>query len=866
MLDGVKLKPVYKSTHENVGETFYTPCLSVADEYNRVAAYFDAKSLAHYAKGLAGLYSHGGTFRLIMSEKISEEDFESISKVYEQNENLAVKRLKDIDFCNLAEKDLMHLSNLYFLLSANLVKIKMAFVKNGIFHDKFGLVKDTSGNIVYFRGSNNETEASIERNYESFEVTRSWDCGEFESAKIMSARKTFDDIWNNKEVGLQVYDISEVIKRKLVRFDMGELLRDIEIDYSGSLLLDFDMNNLVCWNFTSDLDLDTSEYFYKTMLRRYVDANDGKRIQFKPDFSYVDIGKIIKIFRRIEGKYEVELNLSKDLEDYLARKDLEIHKRYNLGIDIKNREEYFSDKYFSFKDVVDSNTARELREQQMWGAFHIVSMRKSANFSVPGTGKTSIVYGAYSYLSDSSVDKVEKIIMIGPKNSFMSWKDEFYENFREMKELKCLDIHETCSTKTDREYKLRFESGNYNLILINYESLPGLTSVLKEIIDNKCMLVFDEVHKIKAVDGVWANAALELSDKALYSVVLTGTPIPNSYQDIYNILQLLYKDEYSSFFNFDLRMLKSPSEDEVQMINDKIFPFYCRTTKTQLQIPGPDPDAILSGNMTEDEMELFKLLYEKYSYNVLVLYIRLIQASTNPGLLFETLESGDIERIIGNLDDYDMDNRTLSKKVNKNSKIARLIKSIGRTSKYKLGIEKVVELVAEDKQVVVWAMFTKTINLISKDLKDNGVNVRIIDGSVPLETREERVKQFNNSEFQVIVTNPNTMAESVSLHKACHDAIYFEYSFNLTHMLQSRDRINRLGLPQDQYTRYYYLMLESNHYRYNTIDRKIYERLKEKETVMLEAIEGNSLRRMQFNDMEDIHALLDKDMGIGNEE
>ncbi|WP_221857262.1 hypothetical protein, partial [Staphylococcus epidermidis] len=48
------------------------------------------------------------------------------------------------------------------------------------------------------------------------------------------------------------------------------------------------------------------------------------------------------------------------------------------------------------------------------------------------------------------------------------------------------------------------------------------------------------------------------------------------------------------------------------------------------------------------------------------------------------------------------------------------------------------------------------------------------------------------------------LAESVSLYKTCHDAIYYEYSYNLVHLLQIKDRINRLGLKPDDYTQYYY--------------------------------------------------------------
>ena len=71
-----------------------------------------------------------------------------------------------------------------------------------------------------------------------------------------------------------------------------------------------------------------------------------------------------------------------------------------------------------------------------------------------------------------------------------------------------------------------------------------------------------------------------------------------------------------------------------------------------------------------------------------------------------------------------------------------------------------------------------------------------------------------------------------------HDAIYLEYSFNLTHMLQSRDRIHRLGLKEDQVTNYFYFMLEGQNGRRSTIDQKIYYRLLSKRDIMYEAIES----------------------------
>lgn len=92
-----------------------------------------------------------------------------------------------------------------------------------------------------------------------------------------------------------------------------------------------------------------------------------------------------------------------------------------------------------------------------------------------------------------------------------------------------------------------------------------------------------------------------------------------------------------------------------------------------------------------------------------------------------------------------------------------------------------------------------------------------------------------------MVSNPNTLGESISLHQTVHDAVYFEYNFNLTFMLQSRDRINRLGLPANQYTRYYYLMTKGDVAHMGFIDSTVYKKLKDKEKVMIDAIDGQLL-------------------------
>lgn len=128
------------------------------------------------------------------------------------------------------------------------------------------------------------------------------------------------------------------------------------------------------------------------------------------------------------------------------------------------------------------------------------------------------------------------------------------------------------------------------------------------------------------------------------------------------------------------------------------------------------------------------------------------------------------------------------------------------TPKFEKGIELIEKLVRQGKKVLVWDLFVGRMDKINKRLLKSGINSILVYGKTPKEDRIDLINSFRNGSSKVLISNPNTLGESISLHQTVHDTIYFEYNFNLTFMLQSRGRIHRLGLNNNQYTRYYYLM------------------------------------------------------------
>lgn len=626
------------------------------------------------------------------------------------------------------------------------------------------------------------------------------------------------------------------------------------MDYDFTLQLED--NNLVLIS-SSSLSNFLNNKVYKLKLKKYVSSGktEENKLFFKKEIGYIKYKKIIEIMKRYSLQNNINFSISEEIEKYIDEREMYIKERSRLGLGIKRQSEEILEKYKKYKAIIDEQMVRKLREKQAWDSFFMFTMKKSANFSVPGSGKTSSVYGVFSFLSSQGL--VDKIVMIGPKNSFISWKDEFYNCFNDKRDLKLFNIQDYSSTRSKKNALLYEAAHKKNLLLFNYESLDSILEELKSIIDDKTLLVFDEVHKVKNPNGKRAKNSLEISYNAKYTIALTGTPIPNSYLDIKNLLNILYHEEYNDFFGFKDVQLQNPSEYDIENINKKIQPFFCRTTKKQLEVPEANPDIIIPCKVSDKENQIFNILLLKYAKNRLALIIRLLQLESNPKMLLKAISEN--QEDFSDILDTTLDPGFIDY-IDYSQDIIDLINSIDRTKKFNFCIQQVEQLNSEGKSVIVWCIFVDSIRQLAFQLEKKRISVGVIYGSTSEEERRDILNKFKEKEIDVLITNPHTLAESVSLHSVCHDAIYYEYSYNLVHLLQSKDRIHRLGLKEGQYTQYYFLhsiFLTRDGFEYS-LDQKIYQRLLEKERIMLEAIDKDILESL--GSIEDDIEIIFKDL------
>jgi len=591
---------------------------------------------------------------------------------------------------------------------------------------------------------------------------------------------------------------------------------------------------------SDDADRLTRSAKFKIRIRRYVASqsveNGMNIIYFRADTTIHDMNKIIKVLNGILPSLVVD----EEVLQYIEQRSYFIDKRYRVGNEIKKQSDTVQQEFNAFKTIVDQNMTRPLTEVQLWNAFYMSVMKFVSNFSVPGSGKTATVLGTYAHYKEK--EKADKIVMIGPKNAFGSWIDEYKICFGVTDNDFYLNIHDSAlSTSDKRRYALQFESGNKELILVNYESLQSLQTALEEIIDAKTLLVFDEVHKIKNPQGQRAAVSKAVSEGAGSVIALTGTPIPNSYVDIYNVLNILYKEDYKDFFGFSINELKNAQQVEIERINEKIKPFFCRISKEDLLVPPANEDIIFDHEVSDLENQLFKIIYQTYKTSLFALLVRIYQLESNPKLLLSNIDFSDIAAVIDDESDYSED--VVIQDYSED--IVDLVNQVSITTKTKATIDLIKRLTSENKKVIVWCIFISSIKELEELCEAVNLKVKCIYGEVALEDRLSLIDQFRNGEIDVLITNPHTLAESVSLHTVCHDAIYYEYSFNLVHLLQSKDRIHRLGLKEGQYTQYYFM---NNYYIYNnqsvSIAQRIYDRLDEKEQVMLNAINNDVLEHV----------------------
>ena len=216
MLTRIKYKPIYRTHKDSIDRDFYVPCFSESVKLERAAGFFSLHSLTLSIDGLIRFIQKKGHINLICSPELSQSDAELIDACISLDSSHITKSLlKTITESKLSDEELDQLDIVCNMLCDSKLNIKIAYQPLGIFHEKFGIFIDETGNKVYFNGSMNETKSALVHNQESIRVNYSWQ-DEYTARFIDDEHNYFSSLWNNEDGSVVVIDFPKAVENELL--------------------------------------------------------------------------------------------------------------------------------------------------------------------------------------------------------------------------------------------------------------------------------------------------------------------------------------------------------------------------------------------------------------------------------------------------------------------------------------------------------------------------------------------------------------------------------------------------------------------------------------------------------------------------
>lgn len=581
---------------------------------------------------------------------------------------------------------------------------------------------------------------------------------------------------------LKKYNIKTVKPKVVGKFSYG-------IDFlEGEAYLDIEGEKFSIFEILDNLKRDS-----------YIVLNDGTNALINK--KYLD--KLERVFKKgDDSKIKIsffDLPLVDDLiEDKILDENSCITKKFYLGINnitdykvekakinakLRNYQEY-GYKWLSY--LLDNNVGGCLADDM-------------------GLGKT---LQAIAILSRIHSKKNKKSLIIMPKSLVYNWENEikkfapqlvsgiYYGNNRDK------DIFK-----------------NSEVIITTYGTVRNDISILKDMKFE--LVILDESQNIKNVNAQTTKAVMLLN--SVHRIALSGTPIENNLSELYSLFRFLNPNMFGSMESFNIQyaipIQKENDRDAIEELKKKIYPFILRRIKKDVLKDLPEKiEKTLFIEMSSEQ----KKLYEErraYYYNMINTHIK------DEGLgktQFYILQALNELRQITSCPD------------SKNKNII--------SSKREVLLNNVQDAVENGHKVLIFTNYIKSIEGITKDLKERGIKYLEMTGAT--KDRQGLVDLFQKDKrYKVFVMTLKT--GGVGLNLTAADTIFiYDPWWNKTVENQAIDRAYRLG--QDRTVFSYKLILK------DTIEEKILK-LQESKSQLLDNLisdDGLNLKSLDEKDIE----------------
>lgn len=224
-------------SHGSALDSVLIPCLRHSVSYDRAAGYFNSHVFSEVAAGMSDFVRKQGKMRLLTSHHLSRPDSENASKTFDDK---AWSEAVIADFEKVLNQDAESLESklerecakaMCWMLKKDLLEIRIVLPAepsertSRLFHPKFGIFRDETGDELVFSGSTNETRAGWTSNLENISTYPLWDSNFVEFSQY---KEIFDQLWKpgEHERGWATVELPDALRNQLV----AEAPDDVEID------------------------------------------------------------------------------------------------------------------------------------------------------------------------------------------------------------------------------------------------------------------------------------------------------------------------------------------------------------------------------------------------------------------------------------------------------------------------------------------------------------------------------------------------------------------------------------------------------------------------------------------------------------
>lgn len=209
------VRPLYMLPEDPLVEEVLIPGFRTSEKVDCMVGFFSSEVLSSLAPGLATFIAgSGNSFRLIISPLLRAQDQAAIEEGLKSSEEVANTIFEELT----VTEDLLQrhtLKCLSWLLREGRIEIRIALMKDALFHPKVWLFEN-GGDVIAVHGSSNVTYAGIQKNIEQVAIARSW---QDPSQRYMTdkLRYQFDRLWSNKVDYCLVIGMPDAVRRQLLQ-------------------------------------------------------------------------------------------------------------------------------------------------------------------------------------------------------------------------------------------------------------------------------------------------------------------------------------------------------------------------------------------------------------------------------------------------------------------------------------------------------------------------------------------------------------------------------------------------------------------------------------------------------------------------